>query len=278
MFTEARISATKPTMRATIEPLSTRRDADREQRADDDDRGDRVGDRHQRRMQRRRHRPDDVVADEDREHEDREAEDEGIDRAAGGGVAGGGELVGIGLRGVRGLLRRRPRRPSVWRRWRRDCPSAISSAPSGARSASGRLGLEVRMDDRAVARQQVALTISSSQLTASALSVLSISVSTKARGCARRARRRSPRGGVDVGVADDLARRCRSRRSRRLAPARNCRRARPRGRRSPSPAASSATISAVTRRGAGRPGISAVVMTMSCLAMCEATSAACLAL
>ena len=33
----------------------------------------------------------------------------------------------------------------------------------------------------------------------------------------------------------------------------------------------------VTSFGAGRPGISAVVMTMSCFAMCEATSAACFA-
>ena len=35
------------------------------------------------------------------------------------------------------------------------------------------------------------------------------------------------------------------------------------------------TIAAVTRRGAGRPGISAVVMTMSCPFMWEATSSAC---
>src|SRR5580765_7011481 len=46
-------------------------DADREQRADHDHRGDRVGHRHQRRMQRRGHRPDHVVADEHRQHEDR---------------------------------------------------------------------------------------------------------------------------------------------------------------------------------------------------------------
>ena len=38
-----------------------------------------------------------------------------------------------------------------------------------------------------------------------------------------------------------------------------------------------ATIAAVTSRGAGRPGISAVVMTMSCFLMCSATSAACFA-
>ena len=52
-------------------PASPAADADGEQRADDDDAGDGVGHRHQRRVQRRRHRPDDVVADEDREHEDR---------------------------------------------------------------------------------------------------------------------------------------------------------------------------------------------------------------
>ena len=33
----------------------------------------------------------------------------------------------------------------------------------------------------------------------------------------------------------------------------------------------------VISRGAGRPGISAVVMTMSCFLMCSAMSAACLA-
>ena len=38
-----------------------------------------------------------------------------------------------------------------------------------------------------------------------------------------------------------------------------------------------ATISLEISRGAGRPGISAVVMTMSCFLMCSATSAACLA-
>src|SRR5215469_13932509 len=38
-----------------------------------------------------------------------------------------------------------------------------------------------------------------------------------------------------------------------------------------------ATISLLTRRGAGRPGMSAVVITMSCFLMCSATSAACLA-
>ena len=38
------------------------------------------------------------------------------------------------------------------------------------------------------------------------------------------------------------------------------------------------TMSSLTSTGALRPGISAVVMTMSCFLMCSATSAACFAL
>src|SRR5487761_1949636 len=55
------------------------RDADREQRADHDHRGDRVGHRHQRRMQRGRHRPHHEITDEHGEHENRQPEHEGID-------------------------------------------------------------------------------------------------------------------------------------------------------------------------------------------------------
>src|SRR6201747_1280924 len=55
------------------------RDADREQRADHDHRRDRVGHRHQRRMQRRRHRPHHEIADEYGKHENRQPEHEGID-------------------------------------------------------------------------------------------------------------------------------------------------------------------------------------------------------
>src|SRR5262249_21328880 len=54
-------------------------DANGEQRADHDDRRDRVGHRHQRRVQRRRDRPHHVVTDEYGEHENREAEHERID-------------------------------------------------------------------------------------------------------------------------------------------------------------------------------------------------------
>src|ERR1700757_5255261 len=53
--------------------------ADREQRADHDHRGNRVGDGHQRRVQRRGHRPHHEVTDEHGEHENRQPEYEGID-------------------------------------------------------------------------------------------------------------------------------------------------------------------------------------------------------
>src|SRR6478609_1499500 len=48
------------------------RDADREQRADHDYRGDRIRHRHQRRMQRRGHRPNHEIADENRKNENRQ--------------------------------------------------------------------------------------------------------------------------------------------------------------------------------------------------------------
>src|SRR5437667_12284203 len=54
-------------------------DADREQRADHDHRGDRVGHGHQRRMQCGRHRPHHEIADEYREDENRQPEHKGID-------------------------------------------------------------------------------------------------------------------------------------------------------------------------------------------------------
>ena len=81
ILTLAITSAAKP--KQLRRPTTGRRslgrlDADREQRADHDHRRDRVGHRHQRRMQRGRHAPHHVIADEDREHEDREAEHEGI--------------------------------------------------------------------------------------------------------------------------------------------------------------------------------------------------------
>ena len=74
MLTEARISASEA--EALREPR-LRRDragtATRDQRADHDHRGDGVGHAHQRRVQRRRHAPHHVIADEDRQHENRQA-------------------------------------------------------------------------------------------------------------------------------------------------------------------------------------------------------------
>src|SRR5882724_7102786 len=54
-------------------------DADREQRADHDHRGDRIRHRHQRRMQRGGHRPHHEIADEHGEDENRQPEYKGID-------------------------------------------------------------------------------------------------------------------------------------------------------------------------------------------------------
>src|SRR6266851_1583655 len=71
MFTAANTSATKPSTRA---------------------------------MQRRRHRPHHVVADENGEHEYREAEHERIDRAGGCVVRGNRRRIRIGLSHVSGPL------------------------------------------------------------------------------------------------------------------------------------------------------------------------------
>ena len=68
MLIEASATAMEPNSWATPSPFRP----GRQQRADDDHRGDRVGDRHQRRMQRRRHPPHHVVADEAGQHEDGE--------------------------------------------------------------------------------------------------------------------------------------------------------------------------------------------------------------
>src|ERR1700733_10473214 len=60
-------------------PTRNHADADRQQRADHDHRRDRIGHRHQRRVQRGCHRPHHEIADENREHENRQPEHEGID-------------------------------------------------------------------------------------------------------------------------------------------------------------------------------------------------------
>ena len=94
MFTDASTSAMKP---KAGRHAARRRNADRQQRADDDHRRDRIGDRHQRRVQRRRYRPHDVVADEDRQHEGRKLEDERIDRPAAGAVRRSAQCFGAAL-------------------------------------------------------------------------------------------------------------------------------------------------------------------------------------
>ena len=79
ILTLAMISAERPSslaVRWPEAPTASALDRDGEQSADHDHRGNGVGHRHQRRMQRRRHAPHHVIADEDRQHEDREAEHE----------------------------------------------------------------------------------------------------------------------------------------------------------------------------------------------------------
>ena len=184
MLTEASTSAMKPKALRPARPGAhrfRRGDADREQRADDDHAGDGVGHRHQRRMQRRRHRPHHVVADEDGEDEDREPEDEGVDRPAGrrrDAVADRlRRLVGEALGRHRGVLRRRRRIPGLVGRGARRLDQLFGGhrlhhdPPFGANAGCTTAPSRVRL---------VALTSSSSQLTASVLFALSIIVSTKA--------------------------------------------------------------------------------------------------
>src|SRR5690606_29100274 len=74
------------------------RERRREHGPDDDDRGDGVGHRHQRRMQGRRDVPDDVVADVDRQDEDDQVDDRDADSfhgSASGGLGMGREGSGL---------------------------------------------------------------------------------------------------------------------------------------------------------------------------------------
>ena len=75
MLTAARVTAMKPMI--SLKPRSAGPAAIK--RADDDHRGDRVGHRHQRRVQRRSDPPDHVVADKDRQHEDGQPDHQGRD-------------------------------------------------------------------------------------------------------------------------------------------------------------------------------------------------------
>src|ERR1700730_3323718 len=96
-------------------------DADREQRADHDHRGDRVRHRQQARMQRRRHRPHQEVADEYGQDENRQPEDEGIDEL-------GGVLHGLSPFTSAGSSDGRRRRP-----WSARSPSPVRR-PSSPRA------------------------------------------------------------------------------------------------------------------------------------------------
>ena len=206
MFTEAMTSARKPKTLASALPVGDQRHADRQQRAHHDHRRDGVGDRHQRRVQRRRHAPHHVVADEDRDHEHHELVDERAHVAAAGGE--GWEwaearaqrrrsaiaaprraartplpLVGRGL-GVGGQLRASPLR----------LPPTPNPSPQGGGEPSARARGVVRSVASSHApfgcrlgwtilpslATSVPLTISSSQLTFKTFSFLSIMVSRKA--------------------------------------------------------------------------------------------------
>ncbi len=115
----------------------------RQHRAHHDHRGDRVGHRHQRRVQRRGDVPHHVVADEAGHHEDREQEDERLHRL---GHRSGGDGHRRGLFGEH-----------VW-------PGAASRPcligqlggvhALGSPDQAAWLGCELRMHDGATARQQ----------------------------------------------------------------------------------------------------------------------------
>src|ERR1700712_278713 len=123
--------------------------ADREQRTNHDHRGDRVGHRHQRRMQRGGHRPDHEIADEDGENEDRQPEHEGIDGLC--NMIHGGSPV---IPSFRDGATRRTWNPEIGLQVRFRV--RLFEAPRNdegmllVRDHSRALGLEVRMDDGAV--------------------------------------------------------------------------------------------------------------------------------
>ena len=77
MLIAAKSAASAPSTDATSSPAT-----DLQHSADDDDAADRVGDAHERRVQRRSHAPDDLPADEAREDEDRRVLEEVTRREA----------------------------------------------------------------------------------------------------------------------------------------------------------------------------------------------------
>ena len=235
--------------------------------ADHDDAADRVGHAHQRRVQRRRDVPHHLPADDARQREHGEVRD----RNAGGATRPRPISASAAIRrkhrnragAALGRLDRRARRrerPSVAarllgiRRQRRPAARAggghiNSPLAQDQRTAHDFVGeIEVEVAGAAHVGEQVRQVVAVEQ----------------ARG------RRQPARQIDV--ADDvhavaLARPCPAR------SARSCRRSPRPGRRSPSPFFIAFTMSSVMRTGAGRFGISAVVMMMSTSFACAANIA-----
>ena len=161
MLTAAKVTATNPMILAKLMPTGPGGD----QRADDDDARYRVGDAHQRRMQRRGHPPDDVVADKDGEHEHRQLEDKGRAASAAVRCVCNGQLLRQRVEVVRQRAGIAGKLAGALRPARRGPPSLLRqlsalrtrcSAPAWARRRAKR-----RVDHRAVRVSSAALTISS---------------------------------------------------------------------------------------------------------------------
>ena len=264
-----RVTAKPPKMLMLASRIATNASAvidgvavpDLQQRADDDDAGDRVGHRHQRRVQRVVHVADHVVADHDRQREHREVP----------GSAAGRQ------RGRAGTAPRRRRRRCANRRAGDiGCFSAFDGdrrrrrrlRPGAAETCTGGGGqvISPSRDDghrRAARRRRSPGRAAPSLPGRQQLHQVDQVGAVELRGL-----RGQPAG--QVGVADDrdavggddrlVRRRC-PRRCRRWP--RPCRRSR-------CPASSRRPSRAVISRGAGRPGISAVVMMMSTSLACSA--------
>src|SRR5262249_15032878 len=131
-------------------------------------RGDGIGHRHQWRMQRRRHRPHHVIADEHREHENRQPEDERIHYVW-------HRMHGAAARG-RNDIELRENRES-----HHDWLLPWSPSPRGGEMIHAALfGLKFGCTTAPSRVSAVAFTMSSSQLIESALVFLSISTSRNA--------------------------------------------------------------------------------------------------
>src|SRR5690606_7526996 len=147
-------------------------DADGEQGAHHDDRGNGVGNAHQRGMEGRCDAPDHEIADENGQHEDGQPEGEGVNRAAQGAMGNGRTQIGGGFKNS-AVHHASPSGASAT-----FCGGGVSGAFLG-----GSVAVLVKLGCT-TARSRVstvALTSSSSQLMASSFVVLSTSVSMNAR-------------------------------------------------------------------------------------------------